>query len=53
MLSDNTEELFRCAQFLTEQGAGSDVGNIEVLAKRDGNHWRIYGDKWFCSSADA
>lgn len=53
MLSDNTEELWRCAQFLTEQGAGSDVGNIEVVAKPDGEHWRIFGDKWFCSNADA
>lgn len=53
MLSDNTEVLFRCAQFLTEQAAGSDVGSIEVLAKPEGDHWRIFGEKWFCSSADA
>ena len=53
MLSDDTKQLWRCAQFLTEQGAGSDVGNIEVMAKPDGDHWRIYGDKWFCSNADA
>jgi acyl-CoA dehydrogenase len=53
MLSDDTEKLWRCAQFLTEQGAGSDVGNIEVQAESDGDHWRIFGDKWFCSSADA
>jgi alkylation response protein AidB-like acyl-CoA dehydrogenase len=53
MLSDDVEELWRCAQFLTEQGAGSDVGNIEVMAREDGDHWRIDGDKWFCSNADA
>ncbi len=53
MLSSDTEQLYRCAQFLTEQGAGSDVGNIEVQARPDDNHWRIYGDKWFCSSTDA
>jgi alkylation response protein AidB-like acyl-CoA dehydrogenase len=53
MLSDNIDDLWRCAQFLTEQGAGSDVGNIEVMAKMDGNTWRIHGDKWFCSSTDA
>ena len=53
MLSDDIEQLYRCAQFLTEQGAGSDVGNIEVVAKPDGGQWRIYGDKWFCSSTDA
>ena len=53
MLSDNMDELWRCAQFLTEQGAGSDVGNIEVLARPAGDDWRIDGDKWFCSNADA
>jgi acyl-CoA dehydrogenase len=53
MLSDDTGELYRCAQFLTEQGAGSDVGNIDVSARPAGEHWRISGDKWFCSSADA
>lgn len=53
MLLADTEQLFRCAQFLTEQGAGSDVGNIEVQARADGDQWRISGDKWFCSSTDA
>lgn len=52
MLSDDVEQLYRCAQFLTEQGAGSDVGNIKVRAEPDGDHWRIFGDKWFCSSTD-
>jgi acyl-CoA dehydrogenase len=37
MLTDNVDQFWRCAQFLTEQGAGSDVGNIEVMAKLDGN----------------
>jgi acyl-CoA dehydrogenase len=53
MLSDDMAQLWRCAQFLTEQGAGSDVGNIEVMARAEGEHWRIDGDKWFCSNADA
>ncbi|MGI9426612.1 MAG: acyl-CoA dehydrogenase family protein [Hyphomicrobiaceae bacterium] len=53
MLSDDTEQLWRGAQFLTEQGAGSDVGNIEVMARPDGDHWSIFGDKWFCSNTDA
>ncbi|MEM7747614.1 MAG: acyl-CoA dehydrogenase family protein [Pseudomonadota bacterium] len=53
MLSADTEQLSRCAQFLTEQSAGSDVGNIKVQAKPDGDQWRIHGDKWFCSSTDA
>lgn len=53
MVSDNIDEVWRCAQFLTEQGAGSDVGNIEVMAKQQDGQWRIYGDKWFCSNSDA
>lgn len=53
MLSNDMDELWRCAQFLTEQGAGSDVGAIEVEARRDGDSWHIHGDKWFCSNADA
>ncbi len=53
MLTNDVDQLWRCAQFLTEQGAGSDVGNIEVMARAEGDHWRITGDKWFCSNADA
>lgn len=53
MVSDNADEVWRCAQFLTEQGAGSDVGKIEVTAKQEDGAWRIYGDKWFCSNSDA
>ncbi len=42
------------AQFLTEVQGGSDVGANAIVAKRqaDGG-WRIEGEKWFCSSADA
>lgn len=42
------------AQFLTEIQGGSDVGANAAIAFRDekGN-WRIKGEKWFCSNADA
>ena len=42
------------AQFLTEVQGGSDVGTNDVVAQpqSDGS-WRITGEKWFCSSADA
>ena len=33
--------------------AGSDVGATETRAVRSGDHWLLYGDKWFCSNADA
>jgi alkylation response protein AidB-like acyl-CoA dehydrogenase len=42
------------AQFLTEVQGGSDVGANAVVARRaDDGGWRIHGEKWFCSSADA
>ena len=41
------------AMFITEQGAGSDVGASATRAVRDGDGWRLYGEKWFCSNADA
>ncbi|RAI58017.1 acyl-CoA dehydrogenase family protein [Roseicella frigidaeris] len=42
------------AMFMTEQGAGSDIAATAVLAEEaaDGT-WRLTGDKWFCSNADA
>lgn len=43
----------RCAQFMTEKIGGSDAGAAELTAVRDGEHWRLYGEKWFCSNVDA
>ena len=41
------------AMFMTEQGAGSDVGATATVARRNGEHWLLDGDKWFCSNTDA
>jgi len=48
------DELHQGAMFMTEQGAGSDVGATATLAtaQADGS-WLLTGDKWFCSNADA
>ena len=44
----------RGAQFVTELQGGSDVGANRVEALPDGDgRWRISGEKWFCSVADA
>ena len=44
---------FAGAQFVTEPGAGSDVGAIETVARRAGDGvWSLTGDKWFCSNPD-
>jgi len=39
--------------FMTEKEGGSDVGKLTTTARREGDHWRLTGEKWFCSNADA
>jgi acyl-CoA dehydrogenase len=46
----------RGSQFLTEVQGGSDVGAIASVATPDSEvpgAWRLSGEKWFCSVADA
>jgi acyl-CoA dehydrogenase len=53
MWSQDMDKVFKGAQFMTEKTGGSDVGNIELEARRgDDGQWRLYGEKWFCSCAD-
>jgi alkylation response protein AidB-like acyl-CoA dehydrogenase len=54
LLSQDMETLHQGAMFMTEQGAGSDVGATAVSAAPgpDGT-WQLTGDKWFCSNPDA
>lgn len=40
-------------QFMTEKEGGSDVGTLTSTAVQEGDHWRLTGEKWFCSNADA
>jgi len=48
------DQLGQGAMFMTEQGAGSDVAATAVTAEDQGDGtFRLYGDKWFCSNADA
>jgi alkylation response protein AidB-like acyl-CoA dehydrogenase len=53
MWSQDLGTLHRCAQFMTEKAGGSDVGAAELTAVRDGDTWRLWGEKWFCSNVDA
>ena len=41
------------AQFMTEKEGGSDVGKLTTVAVPEGDRWRLTGEKWFCSNADA
>jgi alkylation response protein AidB-like acyl-CoA dehydrogenase len=59
LLSTDMTVMLKGAQFMTEKAGGSDVGAIETEAEPVGmgpdgiERWRIWGDKWFCSHADA
>ncbi len=53
MLSDDMATLWKGTQFMTERSGGSDVGAIETTARYADGVWLLYGDKWFCSHADA
>jgi len=54
LLDTDRQRAERASQFLTEAQGGSDVGANTTRAEPDGPHrWRIHGEKWFCSVADA
>ena len=54
LLDRNYRTAYTASQFLTEVTGGSDVGKNATLAWQDkeGN-WRITGEKWFTSNANA
>src|SRR3954465_8001583 len=53
LTSQDMDTLTQGAMFITEQAAGSDVGATATRAVRSDDGWRLYGEKWFCSNADA
>jgi len=53
MLTSDMEKLTQSGQYITEREGGSDVGQITTEARFEDGQWRIYGEKWFCSNADA
>jgi acyl-CoA dehydrogenase len=53
MLSGDVATMWKGTQFMTERAGGSDVGALETIARCEDGEWRLYGDKWFCSHADA
>jgi alkylation response protein AidB-like acyl-CoA dehydrogenase len=53
MLSADPAVQWKGTQFMTEKAGGSDIGRVETVARNEGGMWRLYGEKWFCSHADA
>ena len=53
MLSADPDVQWKGTQFMTEKAGGSDIGRVETVARNEGGTWRLYGEKWFCSHADA
>ncbi|MEH7453375.1 acyl-CoA dehydrogenase family protein [Gottfriedia acidiceleris] len=51
LLSKGEIELYEGATFLTERQGGSDVGANVVKAVKEGDYYRIYGEKYFASNA--
>ncbi|MBK7261159.1 MAG: acyl-CoA dehydrogenase family protein [Rubrivivax sp.] len=53
LTTQDFDQLSQGAMFMTEQGAGSDIGATTVRAEPDGDAFRLWGDKWFCTNPDA
>ncbi|MCC6794193.1 MAG: acyl-CoA dehydrogenase family protein [Candidatus Hydrogenedentes bacterium] len=48
------ETAWQGATWMTEAGGGSDLGSyVETVARREGDHWMLSGDKYFTSNAVA
>ncbi|MCL4422808.1 MAG: acyl-CoA dehydrogenase family protein [Actinobacteria bacterium] len=53
LTSLDPDQAWEGGMFLTERQGGSDVGANTTQAVIDGDEWRIFGDKHFCSNVDA
>ncbi len=54
IFTDQVEELYTGAMFLTEKAGGSDVGaNLVSATHYEGDYYLLNGEKWFCSNANA
>jgi alkylation response protein AidB-like acyl-CoA dehydrogenase len=45
--------MWTSGQWMTERIGGSDVGQTETVARREGDGWRLHGTKWFTSATTA
>src|SRR5438067_11454665 len=50
LISRDPAMAWTSGQWMTERQGGSEVVRHAVVAKRDGDHWRLFGQKFFCSN---
>jgi len=50
LVTRDSAQAWTSGQWMTERQGGSDVGRNAVAAKRDGDDWRLFGRKFFCSN---
>ena len=50
LLSRDPEHFITSGQWMTERPGGSDVGGTETRAEPFGDHYKLYGWKWFTSA---
>src|SRR5438067_1525561 len=50
LISRDPAKNWTSGQWMTERQGGSDVGQNALVAKRDGDRWRLFGQKFFCSN---
>ena len=51
LISRDENLAWTSGQWMTERIGGSDVGNTETIARKEEDHYRLYGFKWFTSAA--
>jgi len=50
LIARDPEQAWTSGQWMTERQGGSDVGRNSVVAQPEGRHWRLVGQKYFCSN---
>ena len=53
LLSRDPRAMWTSGQWMTERIGGSDVGQTETIARREGDRWLLHGTKWFTSATTA
>ncbi len=53
LISTDPGTAITSGQWMTESQGGSDISRSTTTARSDGDTWRVSGEKWFCSAADA